>query len=112
MIANVYPLHPERGYRLDLRCPVVVCDACGEVIDTDHPGNLLWGDEAGQSHHVHKARPCASAYDGVPLSQEIGQWLAQLVRNHDEPLDLPGGRDVTLPFTGDTFRVTEWEAGA
>lgn len=117
MLANVYPLHPQSGRRLDMRCPVVVCDACGTVIDADRPGNLLWHHEppldgpAGP-FHVHKARACAAPFDEVPLSQEIGTWLAQLVRNHDDPLEVPGGRDITLPYTGDTFRVTEWEAGA
>lgn len=112
MIANAYPLHPETGRRLDMRCPVIVCDSCGDVIDADHPGNLLWGDEADSAapgpFHVHKARPCAAPFDEVPLSQEIGDWLAQLVRNHDDPLEVPGGRDLDL-FSGDTFRVTEWE---
>lgn len=113
MIANAYPLHPKTGRRLDMRCPVIVCDSCGDVIDADRPGNLLWHHEppldgpAGP-FHVHKARECAAPFDEVPLSQEIGDWLAQLVRNHDDPLEVPGGQDLDL-FSGDTVHVTEWE---
>ncbi|WP_191564606.1 hypothetical protein [Janibacter melonis] len=108
MITNAYPLHPEKGYRLDLRCPVVVCDACGAVIDAAHPGNLLWGDDE-PAVHVHKDWTCASGYRHLPHSQEMGTWLAQLARNHDDPLEVSGGREITMPATGDTFRVTDWE---
>lgn len=107
MITNAYPLHPEKGYRLDLRCPVVACDTCGDVIDAAHPGNRLWSDDS-RSAHVHKAWECAAGYRDVPHSEEIGAWLARLVRNHDDPLVVPG-RDLTMPDTGDTFHVTDWE---
>lgn len=106
MIASAYPLHPTEGYRLDLRCPVIVCDTCGAVIDADHPGNRLWDRGRGNrvaSVHVHKGRQCSAAFDHLRSSEEIGQWLARLVRNHDDPLE------VTLPSTGDTFNVTEWQ---
>lgn len=118
MIGYAYPLHPTEGYRLDLRCPVLLCDHCHRPIDKDSPGNLLWSPDDERQFHVHKGPllpECAAAYRHVPRWQPIEDWLQQLQRNHAEPLHQPGGTDVLVPGlvpgTGDTFQVHRWDTG-
>ncbi len=106
MIRLALPVDPGDGKTLlDLSCPVIVCDACGQFIDKDHPGNLLWEYDGPAQHHVHKA--CDSAFRHLPLSRDISEWLTQLVYNYTHPLQKPGGVEVTL-YSGSTFRVREW----
>lgn len=106
MIRLSLPLDPKSGKRLDISCPVIVCDHCGRFIDKDHPGNLLWADGDPKQFHVHKA--CDHAFKHVHLSRDIDEWLAQLANNYTNPLQRPGGIEVTL-YSGSVFRVSRWE---
>ena len=90
MIEFVYPLHPQTGRRLDLSCPLILCDACRQQIDTAHPGNVLWKlDDEAQVWHAHKGR-CTRHLDRVAgehlMSREVSTWLAQLANNYERPL--------------------------
>lgn len=107
MIRIALPLHPKSGTTLDLTAPVIVCDHCGKFIDKDRPGNLLWGRDDPVQFHVHKA--CDYAFRHVPWSRDIDEWLAQLLYNYNHPLQVDGGVDVTLPWTGDVFHVYRWK---
>lgn len=99
MIDRACPQHPEEGYAMDLACPVILCDACGRVIDKDHPGNILWHfGRASDPRHVHKGA-CDRAVDPKrnAASAEIEEWVQQLAYNYANPI-LNG--DITLPMTG------------
>lgn len=106
------PLHPTSGVRLELLCPVVACDACGQIIDADRPGILLYdGDDYSRERHVHKGA-CDHAFERTAgeyarrhLWRDLDEWLAQLARNYADPLTRP--RNITMS-SGDTFRVTDW----
>lgn len=106
MIDRAYPQHPDKGYAMDLACPVILCDACGRVIDKDHPGNVLWhhGRDYDQ-RFVHKGA-CDRAVDPNrdALSAEVSEWVEQLAYNYANPI-LNG--DITLPMTGLTVTATK-----
>lgn len=106
MIRFALPLDPDTWDRLDLVCPVVVCDHCGEFIDKNRPGNVLWSPDKPEQRHAHQA--CDQAFGDVPFSRDIGEWLGQLVGNYEHPLQRPEGVELRHE-NGDTYLVTRWE---
>jgi hypothetical protein len=105
VITLVYPVHPKKRYRLDLSCPVILCDACGKPIDGAHPGLLSYTPDDRQHWHVHKGR-CDRAVEkaaGVHLlTRELDTWLDQLVNNYQRPLI---GSTVAIGPDDDEVRV-------
>jgi hypothetical protein len=103
VITLVYPVHPEKRYRLDLSCPVTLCDACGKPIDAEHPGLLSYTPDDRHHWHVHKGA-CDRAVEkaaGVDLlTRELDVWLNQLVNNYKSPLI-----GNTIPFGDDCEEV-------
>lgn len=90
MIALVNPVHPEHGYALDMSCPAIVCDACGDLIDSDHPGMLMYHPIDTRSQwHVHKG-VCNRYIEqraGVRLySRELDAWVSQLAYGYANPI--------------------------
>ena len=86
MVRLVLPIERRTGDALDLTCPVVVCDACGEVI-TDS-GNVLWNPEDDRDlFQIHKGA-CDHQLDPHHrmYSSELDQWMKQLAHNVTEPL--------------------------
>ncbi len=106
MIRLALPLDPADRKTLGLSCPVIVCDRCGEFIDNERPGNLLWHWDRPEQYHVHKACD-GNLHHALPMSRDIDEWLAQLVHNYEHPIQKPGGVEVTLS-TGSAYRVRDW----
>lgn len=108
MITLVYPVHPRKGYRLDLACPAVLCDSCGALIDADQPGLIVWRPSDDRAAwHVH-TDACVYAIEKRAgerlLSRELGDWLTQLSYNHQDPLT---GAQVDVGAYGEVFTVGE-----
>jgi hypothetical protein len=104
MIRLVLPVHPTEGYGMDLTCPVVTCDACGQTI-IEH-GNVLWNPEDDRDLFFTHKGACDRRLDPTSAfySRELGQWLRQLVNNFERSLlrtPLPVG------CNGEEFIVTE-----
>lgn len=109
------PIHPTKGYTLDLTCPVITCEACQKVIDASHPGAAVWSPEQTRPQvlFVHKGtchrwadKQFEARYGRSPHWNEIAAYLAQLVLNYSEPVT--DGREVTMPSSGDVFKPTDW----
>jgi hypothetical protein len=76
-----------------LLCPVIVCDACGEPIVGEDAGLIVWPEARtfGERRFVHKGR-CDPP--GFAASEELGEFLEQLLHNYRNPLPglTPGDR--------------------
>lgn len=70
---------------VDLHCPRVVCDYCGDRIDNDAAGYVMW-DDAGAIYHVHRRPRCGYALEKsrgddmrwVPLVEHVAHLAANL----------------------------------
>ena len=117
MITRAYPVHPTKGYDMDLAAPVVVCDHCHKIISADDPGNILWyGDEPRRVWHDHKRcdwtfeKLLTDAYpDRYTDSWDLDGWIAQLAHNYADPLTRPRSLDFEDGLGGvETFHITRW----
>lgn len=106
MIRFARPLDPETWDRLDVLCPVVVCDHCGEFIDKNRPGDVLWSPDKPEQYHVHQS--CNDAFEHSPFASDIGEWLTRLAQHYDHPLLKPEGVELRHD-DGSVYRVTRWE---
>lgn len=114
MITWALPVDPKDGKRYDLMCPVVTCDACGESIDADRPGHVVYnGLDRSQQMFTHKG-PCDYAMDSVLESHgweilwdDLGDYLGQLLKNYTDPL-VSRDRDYTL-FSGTVVHPRSWD---
>lgn len=84
MITLVTPLNA-RGQGRDLLCPVVLCDLCDEPLDKEHPGDVLY-DHCDQYVQQHVHRACCPTLPPGWSWRGMDEFLAQLVRNYDDPL--------------------------
>lgn len=71
---------------MDLMCPVIACDTCGDVIAPPTQGNVVWHkDDLAQVRHVHKSgvRPGCDRYPtgGDWYWDELYLFMEQLVFN-------------------------------
>lgn len=75
----------ERIDGVDLHCPKVFCDHCGDRIDNDAAGYVMW-DRAGTIYHVHRRPRCGYALEKargddmlwVPLSEHVYHLITNL----------------------------------
>jgi len=83
----------ERVDGIDLHCPSVVCDHCGERIDNDAAGYVMW-DTAGTIYHVHRQPRCGyaleKAHDEMMPWTPLDAHIFNLITNLD--IDLAKAR--------------------
>jgi hypothetical protein len=108
MIRFAVPVHPEKGYGIDVVMPVVVCDVCDEVINVDQGGNVFWdGDGTTEMWHVHRSM-CTWKFtqrqSRGQMSRSLGEWLGQLRYNYEHPVI---GSEIRLPAGDGKVRVRE-----